>query len=144
MDVKSYFSKVFAIESRIGKLCDKIEALRAAQTAGSGLGGGPYVQKSRNYRRQEDISVSVLELEGEAARARMSLLALETQIREMSRNLSSPTARAIITWRYICRLKWKDIAERAQMSEMQIIREHNAALAQLEIFNNGLTNSIAN
>jgi len=142
MDVKKHFTGVFVMENRINKLEERIEEMRARQASG-GLGDGLGVQKSRNYRRQEDISVVVMELEGELARAKLVLLNLETQIRAISQGLPDSLPRAIITWRYICRLKWKDIAERAEMSEMQTIREHNAALAQIQE-NSRLTNSIAN
>ena len=144
MDIKKHFTRAFVIESRIDKLCEKIEMLRAKQSCGGGLGDGLRVQKSRNYRRTEDISVSILELENELAKEKMALLNLEMEIKAISRNSESPLARAIITWRYICRLKWKDIAARADMSEMQIIREHNAALLQIERNISGLTNSVAN
>lgn len=82
----------------------------------------------------EDISVSILELESGLAKAKISLINLEREIKDMVCGLKDPMARAIITWRYICRLKWKDIAARAEMSEMQVIREHNAALVQIEFF----------
>jgi len=131
MDTKTYFTGTFVIEARIGKLCEKIEMLRAAQASGGGLGNGIAVQKSRNYRRQEDISLAILELEDELTKTRLALLNLEIEIRAISRGLTNPLTRAIITWRYICRLKWKDIAARAEMSEMQVIREHNAAMGQL-------------
>jgi hypothetical protein len=132
MDVKKYFAGVFVLDNKINKLCEKIETLRAAQTSRGGFGTDMGVQKSRNYRRQEDISVSILELEGELAKTKISLLGLEKEIKAASGVLQSPLARAIITWRYICRLKWKDIAARTQMSEMQIIREHNGAIAQMK------------
>ena len=146
MDVKKYFTGVFVLDNKINKLWEKIEILKAAQASGGGFGrdmGG--IQKSRNYRRQEDISVSILELEGELAKTKISLLCLEKEIRAASRGLQSPMARAVITWRYICRLKWKDIAARAEMSEMQVIREHNAAMMQMKhiICNSTLTNSVA-
>ena len=145
MDMKKYFTQVFVIEGRVGKLCEKIEEMRARQTSSGGIGSGLGVQSSRNHRRLEDLSIAILEQEGELAKTKMSLLALEMDIRATSRALENPFARAIITWRYICRLRWKDIAQRAEMSEMQVIREHNAAIEELEKINiSRLTNSIAN
>ena len=145
MDAKKYFSGVFVIEDRINKLREKIEMLRSHQTSGGGPGDGLGVQKSRNYRRGQDISVSIIEAENELDKTGLRLLALETQIRAAARGLSDPLARAVITWRYVCRLKWKDIAARAEMSEMQIMRAHNGALAQIENEHNyGLTNNVAN
>ncbi|MCL2377408.1 MAG: hypothetical protein FWC76_08465 [Defluviitaleaceae bacterium] len=129
-NMKEYFVEVFKIEGYVHKLCEKIETLRARQTSGSG-GFGLGVQKSRNYKRGEDLSVTILELEDEAAKAKMSLLRLERDIRGLSCSLQDPMQRAIIIWRYICRLKWKDIAKRAEMSEMHVLREHNAAMEAL-------------
>ena len=131
--VKGYLWQVFTEESRICSLLEKIETLKSKQTAGGGgVGLGLGVHKSRDYRRGEDLAVHVLELEEQLARAKTSLLRLEREIKRMTDSLPSPARRAIITWRYICRLKWKDIAARTQMSEMQIMREHNAAIIQME------------
>ena len=130
MYTKEYLTRTFVIEGRIDKLCEKIEMLRTKQSSVGSFGLG--VQQSRNYRQQEDISISILELESDMAEEKMTLLALETEIRAASRILDNPVSRAIITWRYICRLKWKDIARRAEMSEMQIIREHNAAILNMD------------
>jgi len=144
MDTKKYFSQVFVMEGCIGKLLEKIETLRAKQIS-PGDGDGLGVQRSRNYRRSEDISIAIMELETQLAKEKLALLNLETEIRSIASNLLCPMARAVITWRYICRLKWKDIAERAEMSEMQTIREHNIAMEQMDqpiIYT--LTNSIAN
>jgi len=130
-DVKKYFSEVFVMENRIHKLCEKIEIARSKQISGGGLGGSLGVQKNRNYRYTEDLSVAILELEGDMAKMKTSLLRREMEIREIACGLQDPMRRAIITWRYICRLIWKDIAVRAQMTEMQVIREHNAAVKDM-------------
>jgi len=131
MDVKKYFTGVFVIESRVGRLKERIEELRARQTSSGGLGDDMAVRKSRNYRQQEEMSIKILEMEEELAKEKLALLNLEIEVKAMSQILKDPLSRAIITWRYICRLKWKDIADRAEISEMQAIREHNAALEKV-------------
>ena len=132
---KEYFAEVFTLESRIHRLYDKIEVLRSRQ-AYLGGGFGPGVQKSRDYTRTEGLSLDILELEDEVTKAKNSLLQLEREIKGVSGSLQDPMHRAIITWRYICRLKWKDISARAEMSEMQVMREHNAAIMQMEFADN--------
>jgi len=130
--VKKYFAEVFTIESRTHKLCERIEEMRARQMPSGGR-FGLGVQKNRNHQRAEDMSVAILALEDDVAKAKMSLLRMERDIRGLSSCLQDPMQRAIIIWRYICRLKWKDIAKRAEMSEMQVIREHNAAMGLMDV-----------
>jgi len=127
--IREYFAEVFVMESRIHRLCERIEELRARQISGSSFGLG--VQKSRNHCRVEDLSLTIMGLEDDVAKAKISLLRIERDIKVMSGSLQDPTQRAIIIWRYICRLKWKDVTKRAEMSEMQVLREHDAAMGMM-------------
>ncbi|MCL2397286.1 MAG: hypothetical protein FWC93_04390 [Defluviitaleaceae bacterium] len=125
--LKNYFGRVFATEGHINKLCEEIDTLRARQE-GAGAILGRNGSKTRNHRHGEDMAVAILELETDITKAKIALLGLEKEIKSLADGLDSPIGRAVITWRYICRYKWKDIAQRAYMSEMQVIREHNAAM----------------
>ncbi|MCL2573678.1 MAG: DUF1492 domain-containing protein [Defluviitaleaceae bacterium] len=144
MGTGSHFSNVFALENRITKLSQRIGELRAMQLSSGSISRSGSVQKSRNYSHIEDLSIAILETEEELTKTKMSLIELETDIRRISRVLQSPISRAIITWRYICRLKWKDIADRTELSEMQAIRKHNIAITYLENDNSKLTKPVAN
>ena len=131
MSLKGYFSGVFVLEDDVNRLVEQICAMRAKQ-AGGGGSLTTMTKNSVNVRRGEDLAVAVLAAEGELVRARMKLLALEREIKTLADGLDEPIWRAIITWRYICRYKWRDIALRADLSEMQVIRGHNAAMEVME------------
>jgi len=129
-NVKNHLTRVFVLDSKIADIKEKIEMLRATEIAGGGFSesfvGG--VTKSRNIRRGEDLAVDILTLEESMTKSKIELIALERDIKTLADVIESPIGRAVITWRYICRFKWRDIAARAEMSEMQTIREHNAAI----------------
>jgi len=131
LGTKGYFAAVFVLADDIKALEEQICAMRAKQTGpGASLTAMP--QKSTNLRRNEDLAVAVLMAEAGLAKKRMLLLALETEIKKLADTLDEPMTRAIVTWRYICRYMWKDIARRADLSEMQVIRQHNAAMEAME------------
>jgi DNA-directed RNA polymerase specialized sigma subunit len=131
-NLKKYFSGAFAAEALINKLGEDIAVLRSKQ-AGSRVKLSHTGRNTTNHKRNEEISIAVMELEEEIAKAKFALLELEKEIKNMTDTLTSHTARAVIIWRYVCRYKWKDIAERAEMSEMQVIREHNAAMVHMTV-----------
>jgi len=131
-NIKKYLAETFVLESKIAKMTEKIEMLRAAEiaggSAGHNAGGGT---KSRNIRRGEDLAVEILLLQECLVKTKIELLTHEREVKKLTDTAQSPIGRAVITWRYICRLMWKDIAERAELSEMQAMREHNAAIKEI-------------
>jgi len=129
--LKSYFMQVFSLDEDIKKQAEDIETLQALQY---GPGGSlvKMSKKTANNRRGEDLAVAVLEAQAQLTKAKINLLSLEKEIKTLADTLPDSIYRAIITWRYICRYMWKDIAWRAEMSEMQVIREHNTAMAAME------------
>ncbi|MCL2350762.1 MAG: hypothetical protein FWC67_04710 [Defluviitaleaceae bacterium] len=131
MDIKKHLMQVFTLDKEILKLTEQLAELRARQQAPGGRYDGLGVQKTRNVTVQEDLSIKAMRTEEKIALAKVKLLQIETKIHASSRHLP-PMQRAVITWRYICRFIWKDIAERAEMSEMQLMRVHNEALKTME------------
>jgi len=131
-NVKKYFAQTIALAGNIAKMTEKIEMLRAMEIAGGSISGSTGAgTKSRNIRRGEDLAVEILTLQEGIAKTKATLLTHEREVKKLADTLKSPIGRAIITWRYICRLAWKDIADRAEMSEMQAMREHNAAIKEI-------------
>ena len=127
MNFKEYISQTFELDKQILNLQEKIATLRAAQDAPSATYGGLGVKTSLNTTKLEDLTLKILENEEKLITLKSHNFEIEKHIRQASLHLP-PMQKAIITWRYICRYMWKDIAKKAQMSEMQIMREHNAAL----------------
>ena len=129
--MKEDFEKVFDMERRILWIEERIEILRARQEASGfslSLDGG--VSRTRGVGRAEDLAIEILGMEEELVKAKIALLALERRIKSRAGTLESPIQRAIIIWRYICRYVWRDIAERAEMSEVHVIREINKVFSQ--------------
>ena len=131
-NIKKYLAETFVLDGKITRITEKIEVLRAMQVAGGSLshnvGGGT---KSRNIRRDEDLSIEILLLEECLVKTKIELLTHERDVKKLADAAKRPIGRAIITWRYICRLAWKDIAERAELSEIHAMREHNAAIKEM-------------
>ena len=129
--MKEFLNQTFEMDKEIKKLEEQLEVLRHRQTSPTGGQLGLAVQKSRNLTATEDLTVKIIMLEERITRAKGRLLRLEEQIRQITLSLPS-MQRAVLTWRYICRYIWADIAARAEMSEMQVMRAHNAALASFQ------------
>ena len=129
--MKHFLKQVFEFDKQISYLCEQIAELRTRQMGAGGGGDGLGVQTTRNLTAMEDVTVKILMLEERLARIKARLLAHEGRVRCMALPLST-IPRAIITWRYICRLTWHEVASRAGISEVQAMREHNAALAAME------------
>lgn len=131
--LKEDFEKVFDMERRILLIEERIEILRAKQeTSGFALSLDGGVSKTRGVRRAENLAVEILEMEEEMTKTKIALLTTERRIKDLVGTLENPIQRAIIIWRYICRYVWREIAERAEMSEMNVIREINKAFSRLE------------
>jgi DNA-directed RNA polymerase specialized sigma subunit len=128
--MKKFLSKSFELDKQIKKLAEQIEILKNRQLSPISAARGLGIQKSKNITASEDLTIKVLTLEGELCLLKQEILALESQIRHLTLNLP-PIQRAIIIWRYICRFIWKDIAKKAAMSEMQLMREHNEAIGKM-------------
>ncbi|MDR2167222.1 MAG: hypothetical protein LBE35_05155 [Clostridiales bacterium] len=133
-DTKKFLGKVFEMDKRVNKLTEQLATLRARQISPAAARLGEGIQKTRNITADEDLLIKILMLEEKIARTKGQLLRHEEQIRLMTLNLP-PIQKAVITWRYICRNLWKDIAKKAEMSEMQIMREHNAAIKCMDMEN---------
>ncbi|MCL2170300.1 MAG: hypothetical protein FWB74_09805 [Defluviitaleaceae bacterium] len=131
-ELKIYFNETFVLEKRINHLTEQLGYLRHRLTSptGGGIGNELGIKKTRNVSAGEDLLVKILSMEDEVAQLKLELLELEQEIRALTLHLT-PVKRAILTWRYICRLQWKVLARRAEMSEMHIMREHNHALEEI-------------
>jgi len=132
-ELKNYLSQTFALGKHIFELSQEIEFLRHKLTSPSSGGHcGLGVQRSKQRTPSENLLIKILHTEEELEKTKTLLLNIETQIRQKIQ-LLSPAQRAIITLRYICRRMWHDIAKDAQMSEMQVMRLHNAALKEMQL-----------
>ena len=135
-EIKGQFGQTFVMGKRIADLNEQMEYLRYKLTGPTGGGHNHLgVQQSRNHTASEDLLIKILSIEEELAKAKNTLLQLESQIRQKGLNLP-PLQRSIITLRYICRKMWQDIACDIEMSEMQILRLHNTALKSIAGANN--------
>ena len=130
-NMRDKLSEVFWLEKEINILREKIEYQRARQQGGGRIGGTMGVKISRQIDRQGDISAEILDLEGEAAALYLELLKADVAARLLFGRLDDSVQKAILIWRYICRLKWEDVADKAELSVPQVIRIHNTAITLL-------------
>ena len=127
---KDYMSRTFEMDKQVQKLAQRLEYLRYKQTSPRGGELGLGVQNSRNVHAGQDLTVKVIEAEEELDKAVGELTKLEWQILQSANGLAS-SQKAVIIWRYICRLTWREISKRANLSEMQVHRIHKTALSAL-------------
>ena len=140
---KEYMMQVFQMDKQVQKLSERLEYLKFQQTKPTSSQIGLGVQTSRNITSAQDLTIKVLEAEEALNKAVEQLTQLEWEIVQAYAPLS-PRQKAIIIWRYICRLPWKEIAKRAKLSEMQVMRIHNTSLDILAENKNRQTQGLPN
>ncbi|MCL2855360.1 MAG: hypothetical protein FWE21_07065 [Defluviitaleaceae bacterium] len=128
--IKSDMLKVFEMDKQVAKLAEQLEHLRYMQTSPTAARLGLGVQHSRNNTAAQDLSIKAAQVQEKLDDAIQELTQLEWEILQAIRNLP-PMQKSIIIWRYICRLPWKQVAKKADMTEMQAQRHHNAAIPTL-------------
>lgn len=112
--VKNAFMEVFVIDNELRFIKEQIGHLQYQQSKGSGEG---VLDKLLWLRAKEgELLTFLLRLEG----CMMDYM-----------DILNPKERAILTWRYICRLAWKIIAKKAGFTVMQCLRIHDAAMEQI-------------
>lgn len=124
---KEYMMQVFKLEKEVEKLSQRLEYLKFQQTKPTSSQMGLGIQISSNITSAQDTTIKVLEAEEELNKAIEQLTKHEWEIVQAYAPLS-PRQKSIILWRYICRLPWKQVAKKANLSEMQVMRIHNASL----------------
>jgi len=132
ISTKEEFMQAFELDKEIAKIVEHLEFLRHKLNSPSGasisLGSG--VQKSRNIYANTDLLADIIDLEEELTLAKNRLHKIEEEIRAAIRPTPS-MLRITMTWRYIIRRPWKQIAHEMEVSEMQLMRHHRAALKLL-------------
>ena len=126
--LKDYFSRVFVYQSKIDANKNRIKELRYVLESPSSASFGVRVQEMRKFDRIENIVAKITQLEEEIKAYSLKLLKLEEEIVLLGNILESPLQKAVIIWRYICKLPWEEISDRAELSEMKLFREHRSAL----------------
>ena len=129
---KEEFMQAFELDKEIAKIVEQLEFLRHKLNSPSGasIGLGSGVQKSRNIYADTDLLADIIDLEEELSMAKERLLDIEEKIQATIRPMP-PILRITMTWRYIIRQPWKQIAREMEMSEMQLMRYHKAAFKLL-------------
>jgi len=130
--LKERMREVFYQEKEITEISERIEMMRGWQEPGGaqiGLG----IQSSRATDALGDLCAEILDLEAELAQSTLTLIRTDLETRRLSTYLKNDTQKAIFIWRYICRLKWPKVAERAGLSEANVMRAHAAAINTLAL-----------
>lgn len=131
ISTKEYFLQIFELDKDIEKITEQLEFLRYKLSSPSSSSIGLGVQQSRNIHASQDLLVKIIILEEELSSAKERLMETEINIRKIIHPLP-PMQRITMTWRYIVRITWKEIAKKMDKSEMQIMRYHKAALTTLD------------
>jgi len=100
---KEYMMQVFKMDKEMQRLSERLEYLKFQQTKPTSSQMGLGVQTSRNVTSAQDLTIKVLEAEEALNQAIEQLTQREWEILQAYTPLS-PRQKAIIMWRYICRL----------------------------------------
>lgn len=129
--LKNYFGGVFELSIKLEKLKQEICELIYSQESVGASYKDEKVQKSLNRYSMEGLIIKKMNKEEQALKIMLDVINLEHEILQKREYLDNSLQRAVITWRYVCRFTFRSIANKAKLSEMQVIRLHNEAIRML-------------
>ena len=127
--IRNSLAIIFELDRAINSLQEDIELKSARLEGFGGLGLG--VKTSRRHDWRADLIAEIIDLQGERAELCLKLLKVEEEAYSCAAQITDATHKSIFIWRHICRLKWDEVAKRADLSIPQVMRAHNAAIKEI-------------
>ena len=132
MTTKEYLSQAHRIDQRINSKLEQIKSLRSlAEKATSTLSGMPK-SDTPNTSRMEEVIVKMIDLEEEINADIATLVDLKREISTVIKQVDNLEHQTLLEQRYLCFMRWEDIAVQMTYSMQHLFRHHNDALKAVE------------
>ncbi len=130
MNSKDYLRRVYRIDQRIALTEENVKELRhSATTLGS-----PGFEESYNPNHPTDAPyVKVMERLTEQEKKLEELIMLKQEIIDVINGLENIDERLVLTYRYLQRMSWRDIATEMFMDAKTVMKLHGEGLKNLVI-----------
>ena len=131
MKAKEYLSRARYINLEITAELEAIAAMRTlAEKCTASLHAAP--GGSGSSRQLEDICIKIRLAEQKVDSDIDELIRAKEELSRKIDSLEKPLPRTLLTLRYVCFMRWGDIAERLGYSESYIYSLHDEALKEMD------------
>jgi len=128
INAKEYLSQIHSINIRLKSLAFQRQSIEDALYSTSPKLSHMPKNATRDVHRMERLIVTKLDIESEIERASERL----AEVHKTIATFPAAELGAVITYRYINRLPWEDIAIKLHISESRVYQLHREALKVVE------------
>lgn len=129
MNAKEYLGQAYRLDQSITSKLQQVEGLRSLAERVTAAYGGEVVSHSRNLTSLQDVIARLMEAEEELNQEIDKLVGLKIEIADAISELRNENYRLILEKRYLCYLRWDQIATDMNISRRWAITLHNRAMS---------------
>ena len=134
MTVKEYLSQGYRLENRIRLVQEEIEQLNELAVSISAVGYGEKYSAGRNTASPfERVLLKIMEMQEQESCMLEELLAFKKELKEIIDGIENKDERLVMHYRYLCDMKWTQIADRLEWDARTIKRWHSKAAAKISL-----------
>ena len=128
MTAKEYLSQAHRIDQRINSKLEQVKSLRALAEKATSTLKDTKVSGANNVTRMQDIITKMVDLEAEINADIDTLVDLKREISTTIKQVDNLEHQTLLELRYLCFMRWEDIAVQMAYSAQHMFRHHNDAL----------------
>ena len=132
MTAKEYLSQAHRIDQRINSKLEQVKSLRALAEKATSTLSDTKVSGTGNVTRMQDIITKMVDLEAEINADIDTLVDLKREISTAIKKVDNLEHQTLLELRYLCFMRWEDIAVQMSYSAQHMFRHHNDALKAVE------------
>ncbi len=137
MTIRDYLSQSYRLRERIRLHQEELMELRELAVSIAAPGYEEKYNASRNeHAPYEDIIVKIADLQKVHSDELSKLLAFKSELSKLFEKVSNTDEKLILQYRYICNMRWTDIADELGWDPRTVRRWHNKALGKLSVPDN--------
>lgn len=132
MTVKEYLSQGYRLEQRIHLSQLELEQLNELAGSISAVGYEEKYSASKSTDAPfERVLFKIMEMQEQESRMLEELLAFKKELKEIIDGIENKDERLVMHYRYLCDMKWTQIADRLEWDARTIKRWHSKAVSKL-------------
>jgi DNA-directed RNA polymerase specialized sigma subunit len=132
MTTKEYLSQAYRLDQRINSKIEQLDRLRATTRRTTVSYGGERVSSTRNVTSMEDTIIHLMESEHALNREIDRFVDTKWEIQQTIDLVAEVSCRLLLELRYLCMMRWEEIAGEMGICRAYTYRLHHQALDYVE------------
>ena len=128
MTTKEYLSQAHRIDQRINSKLEQVRSLRSLAEKATSTLSDTKVSGAPNVTRMQDIITKMVDLETEINTDIDTLVDLKREISTAIKQVDNLEHQTLLELRYLCFMRWEEIAVQMTYSSQHMFRLHDDAL----------------